>query len=121
MGGLKEQDDIIGDVNRLSDMGRGTIELDHIQALGELCRDQLEEMLKAHAIEMGVLKKEAVPRQGFNDPIEPERFAGPLHDGNWFDSGSGEATTQECLQPNPGFILGPQAQGQSGMVGLNIG
>jgi hypothetical protein len=102
-------------------MSWGIINLDRIKELGELVSHPLEKMLKANAIQVGILEKAAVPSEWCDNPIQPDHLARPLHHGNWLDGGGSETMPQQCLQANPGFILHPQAQGRSRMVGLNIG
>jgi hypothetical protein len=78
----------------------------------------LQKGLKTPGVHMREGKKEMVPGQRFNPPIEIQGLILLLKGGNGFDAFAGNQATENRHEAKPAFILGKDFDGELTGVGL---
>ncbi len=109
MGGLKHQDDILGNLQALGPMAPCLVELDHRHAVVKLSRHQIQKDLKAIRIEVGEFIKEVLSRCWLHNSIEVGCLELPLHFAFGFDASECNFATADGLETNTGFIFAKES------------
>jgi hypothetical protein len=109
MGGLKHQDDILGNLQALSPMAPCLVELDNRHAVVKLSRHQIQKDLKAIRIEVGEFIKEVLSRCWLDNSIELGGFELPLHFAFGYDVSECDFATADSLESNTGFIFAKES------------
>jgi hypothetical protein len=90
-------------------MSGGIIELNAVETVRKLLRDQFQINLKADTIKMGELVENALSSFGFDNPLEIKCFSLPLHRSNGLDSFGCHRTALKRLQAQARLVLAPGA------------
>jgi len=85
------------------------VHLNNQNAVGKLRRHEVEKHLETVGVQVTELIEKVRSSRRFDNAIQVERLKLPLHFAPGFNPPSCDFATTESFEPDPGFVLAPEA------------